>query len=80
MARFLLLPPDQLEPDTLTGLLEEFASRDGTDYGEYEKTLEDKVGNLQRQLRAGELRLVFDTESETWDLLSAERADELLDS
>jgi len=80
MARFLLLPPDKLEADTLTRLLEEFASRDGTDYGEYEKTLEEKVGSLQRQLLGGELCLVFDTESETWDLLSTERADELLDS
>ena len=33
MANFLEIPPSRLEQDTLQALLEEFASRDGTDYG-----------------------------------------------
>lgn len=77
MPRFLLVPLDRLAPATLLGLLQEFASRDGTDYGERELTLEEKVADLRRQLAAGSLALVYDTETETWDLVDAEQADEL---
>ena len=50
MAQFVDVPASQLEPDTLNALLEEFASRDGTDYGLRELPLEDKVARLQRAL------------------------------
>ena len=78
MANFLEIPPQRLEPETLQGLLEEFASRDGTDYGLVEKTLDEKVARLSAQLAAGTLCLLYDADSEHWDLLSREQADELL--
>jgi uncharacterized protein YheU (UPF0270 family) len=61
-------------------LLEEFASRDGTDYGERECSLEQKVGELRTQLAAGELQLLYDADSEQWDLVSRENAGSLLES
>ncbi len=78
MAQFVRVPPGQLSPEALEGLLEEFASRDGTDYGERELTLEEKVGNLRGQLDAGELCILFQGESEEWDLLPREEAELLL--
>jgi uncharacterized protein YheU (UPF0270 family) len=77
MSRFLLVPVARLAPDTLLALLQEFASRDGTDYGERELDLDEKVADLRRQLADASLKLVYDTETETWDLLEAEQADEL---
>ena len=37
------IPHKDLSPEALLGLVTEFASRDGTDYGEWEVLLEDKI-------------------------------------
>jgi uncharacterized protein YheU (UPF0270 family) len=62
----------------LQALLEEFVSRDGTDYGAVELTLEQKAGNLRRQLEREEVAILFDTESEQWDLVAADQLQALL--
>lgn len=80
MSRFLAIPVARLPEETLYSLLEEFASRDGTDYGERELSLTEKVANLQNQLNRGDLTLLFDTDGEQWDLLPRDQADLLLDS
>ena len=64
----------RLSGESLQGLLEEFASRDGTDYGERETPLEERVAQLRRRLDDGELKLLFDLASETWDLLPKDEA------
>jgi hypothetical protein len=78
MAQFIEVPPQRLEQEVLQALLEEYASRDGTDYGERELSLDQKVSNLHRQLERRDLLILFDTETEAWDLVKRERADELL--
>ena len=80
MAEFVRVPPERLQPDTLRALLEEFASRDGTDYGEIECTLAQKVAQLYGQLEGGELQLLYDAAGEHWDLVSAEQAALMLQS
>ena len=61
-------------------MLEEYASRDGTDYGERECTLEEKVAQLLRQLRTDELQILYDVDSEQWDLLPRAQAEQLLNN
>ena len=78
MANFVAVPIDRLDVDTLVSLLEEFASRDGTDYGEREVALEQKVAELRSQLAAGDIRLLYDVDSEQWDLVDRFSASELL--
>jgi len=78
MAQFIDIPPQRVPADTLRALLEEFASRDGTDYGRRELSLEDKVMQLQRGLDSGVMKLLYDSESEHWDLVDTERAAALL--
>ena len=80
MAEFVEVPLKRLEPDVLQALLEDYASRDGTDYGEREFTLAEKVQKLQRQLQAQELLLLYDTQSEQWDLVPRDQAELLLNS
>ena len=80
MARFVEVPAGRLAPDVLAALLEEFASRDGTDYGERELSLADKERELRRQMNDGALMLLYDTETETWDLLDSDQARSLLDA
>ena len=79
MAQFVRVPAGQLSPEALEGLLEEFASRDGTDYGEREVPLEEKRETLAGLLQRGELAIVFDLDSEQWDLVDAETAAAMLE-
>ena len=74
--RFLRLEAEQLSAKALTGLVEEFASRDGTDYGASEKTLEQKVAIVVRQLDAGEVCIVFDRDEERANLVLARELDD----
>lgn len=55
----MIIPQDQLAPETLTSLLEEFVSRDGTDYGEEEVTLGEKVEEVRAKLISGEAVILF---------------------
>ncbi|MEZ5501920.1 MAG: YheU family protein [Halioglobus sp.] len=80
MAQFVAVPPARLDPAVLHALLEDYASRDGTDYGARELTLDEKVQRLQRQLDAGELHILYDADSEQWDLVNQAQAALLLDS
>jgi uncharacterized protein YheU (UPF0270 family) len=59
------LAPDDLEPDTLRAVIESFVLREGTDYGEHETSLEDKVAQVLTQLRRGEAHITFDPTSES---------------
>lgn len=80
MAQFVTVPPQRLQADVLQALLEEFATRDGTDYGEREFTLEQKVQRLQTQIAAGDLLILYDADSEQWDLVPRAQAELLLNS
>lgn len=78
MASFVEIPVDRLEPSVLDALLQEFASRDGTDYGVVETDLMEKVAQLRVGLKSGDLALLYDSDSEQWDLISRQRAAEIL--
>lgn len=80
MARFISIPPMRVEPEALQALLEEYASRDGTDYGYRETPLDLRVRQLMSQLRDGSLQLLYETQSEQFDLLPAEEASALLEA
>ena len=64
------LDPDQLSPAALRGLVEEYVSREGTDYGHADWTLEEKVTQVFRQLERGEARIVFDIELESASIVT----------
>ena len=76
MADLLRIPLQRMAPETLAAMLEEYASRDGTDYGARELSLEEKVAALQAQLSAGQLVIVYDAASEHWDLLAEEQLEQ----
>ena len=69
----MLIPWDALPPDTLDSVIEEFVSREGTDYGQYEYSLADKVAHVREQLKRREAWIDFDPDTETLDIrLSAQ--------
>lgn len=69
--RGIELSPDALSPEALRGLVEEFVSREGTDYGHVDRSLESKVADVYRQLETGEATIVFDLDSESASIVSA---------
>lgn len=66
------IPRESLSSEALRGLIEEFVTRDGTDYGAVERTLEEKVAAVERRLARGEVRIVFDPETESATLVAVE--------
>jgi uncharacterized protein len=67
----LKIPYDQLNPETLHGVIEEFVTRDGTDYGEIEVSLETKISKVLSQLKSGKAVIVFDQRTETCNILKS---------
>lgn len=63
---------DQLSPKALDGVIKEFVTRDGTDYGENEVPLETKVFQVFTQLKTGKAVIVFDQKSETCNILKSD--------
>ena len=59
------VPYGELAADLLHAVIESFVLREGTDYGEREISLEDKVARVIGQLKRGEAKIVFDPESES---------------
>lgn len=59
------IPHAELPAETLQAVIESFILREGTDYGEREFSLEQKVANVLRQLERGEAQIVFDPNTES---------------
>ena len=57
--------------DDAPNMIEEFVTRDGTDYGAVEQGVETRVAQVEAQLRSGEARIVFDPDSGTANIVLA---------
>lgn len=71
------IPFQQLSVDVLEAVIEEFITREGTDYGEQEFTLNDKLEQIKFQLSKGEIFISYDPVSESCQLLPASVREEL---
>lgn len=63
------IPYEQLNPDTLRQMIQEFVSRDGADWSDPGCTLEDKVEQVLQQLKSKRVKVVFDLLSQTANLV-----------
>lgn len=66
---YVLVPASALSPEALASLIQEFVTREGTDYGLREFSLEEKVQSVRRQLDRGEVVIAFDLERESATLV-----------
>ncbi len=64
------IPMSALQPSTLRALVEEFITREGTDYGDEVFSLEQKVEAVMNQLRRGTAAIEYDDESESCTLIA----------
>jgi len=65
------IPFEMLQADTLRRLVEEFVTRDGTDNGDLDHSLDDRVEAVMRQLRRGEAAIDFDPTTESCNIVPA---------
>jgi len=67
-----IIPPNKLSTKALRGVIEEFISREGTDYGEKEVSQETKFRQVKDRLERGLAVLVFDDKTETTNIFMAD--------
>ena len=69
----IVVPYGELSAEALTGLIESFVLREGTDYGERDVPFETKVLQVRRQLERREAEIVYDPGSESVDIVVRKR-------
>ena len=63
------IPHTKLPSATLRAVVQEFVTRDGTDYSSVER----RVENVLRQLEDGRVELHFDAQTKTCNIVTAEK-------
>ncbi|EGM77100.1 hypothetical protein Rhein_2798 [Rheinheimera sp. A13L] len=69
----LLIPYQELSADTLDGLIEAFVLREGTEYGEQDISLSDKVAQVKLQLQADQLVILYSELHESVDIITKQQ-------
>jgi uncharacterized protein YheU (UPF0270 family) len=67
------IPHTDLSPDALRGVVESFVLREGTEYGEREFKLEEKLAHVMHQLERGEAQIMFDPVSSSVSIVVTQK-------
>jgi len=65
----MIIPFDTIDEETLQSLVESFVLREGTDYGEVEIGLQEKVEQIVEQLRSGDIVIEYSEEHESVNII-----------
>jgi len=63
------IPLERVNPDTLRRMIEEFVTREWSELADSGYALDEKVDQVLRQLRDKRARIVYDINSETWNIV-----------
>ncbi|MFG0773876.1 YheU family protein [Vibrio plantisponsor] len=64
----MIVPWQDIAPETLENLICEFVLREGTDYGEVEVSLAHKIDQIKALLRSGDAVIVYSELHESVDI------------
>ena len=64
----MIIPWQEIPADSLQNLIEEFVSRDGTDYGVQETPLSTRVEQVRKKIEKGTVVIWYDDVTETISL------------
>ncbi len=64
----MIVPWQEIAPETLENLISEFVLREGTDYGEVEVSLAHKIDQIKALLKSGEAVIVYSELHESVDI------------
>ena len=67
-----IIPGNKLSAKAMQGVIEEFISRNGTDYGAMEASIDTSIRQVKAKLKSGSAVLVFDDETETTNIFLAD--------
>jgi len=65
----VVVPYTELAAETLQGVIESFVLREGTDYGDRDYSLQQKVAHVMRQLQRKEAQILFDPNTASIDIV-----------
>lgn len=64
------IPREALSDEALHGIIESFILREGTDYGREEVGFDKKYEQIERQLAKGDIKIIFDPNTESVGILT----------
>jgi hypothetical protein len=64
------IPYTELSDEALRGIIEEYITREGTEYGTREFSLEQKIEHVRQQLLRREIKINFDAETQSCNLVA----------
>lgn len=70
------IPLEAVDADTLDNIIEAFILREGTDYGEEEMSLAEKISDVKQQLANNQAVLVYSELYETVNIMPADQFEE----
>jgi uncharacterized protein YheU (UPF0270 family) len=76
--KIMIIPFDKLSREALQTLIEEFVTRDGTDTGYEQKSFENDVAMVKRQLKRGDVLIVYDQSNKTSNIVPKDHLKEFL--
>ncbi|MBO6822384.1 MAG: YheU family protein [Pseudomonadales bacterium] len=65
----LNIPWQELSKDALDGVIQEFVTREGTEYGALEVSMADKCHQVRQQLERGEALITFDESTQSCSIV-----------
>jgi len=68
----MIIPHEELQPETLRALVEEFVTRHGAIHGHHDSQVAHDIESVMRELRTGRAVIVFDEEDESFTIVPKE--------
>lgn len=68
----MIIPWQEIPPDTLESLITEFILREGTDYGDYEVSLASKISQVKEQFKQNKIVIIWSEINESVNIVPAE--------
>ena len=66
------IPYEKIPNDLLINMIREFVMREGTDYTHRDITIEEKIEQVLKQIKRGQVVITFDAETESFTLRTKE--------
>ena len=69
----MIIPLDSLQEETLNNIITEFVLTEGTEYGEQDIPLTEKIAQVKNQLAKGSALIVYSELHETVNIVPADK-------
>ena len=63
------IPYTEISEEALKAIIQEYITREGTEYGIKEYSFEQKIEQIKQQLLKGDIKINFDDETQTCNLI-----------